>query len=247
MKSPSQNCLLNTDWQWRDLITSFRSSCTCSSPDKFCSSLFSKDATFSWKCVMSFDFSWVSAVTCRWKQKSHYIINRLSLHMNAAWLEQELGHCGLCEELVSAAILRWKLLTELALIPLTSPGNPGPLLTLGPLTLCRSIESCWRSAWSSCSFCSRALTLFSAPVFEAVTRSLHWGKADNEQIWIAHLRHSSTEKIQMILFMSGLPTLAKWRLSMEKSPWLSEAEAQRKKSYPYLSKTSWSAFGYSIV
>lgn len=59
-KLPSQHWLAQ-----RELVTSLRSSCTCSSPDKFCSSLFSKDATFSCKCVMSFSFSSVSAVSCR--------------------------------------------------------------------------------------------------------------------------------------------------------------------------------------
>lgn len=58
-------------------ITSFTSSCTYSSPDKFCSSLFSKDATFSCKCVMSFSFSWVSAVTCRGKPIADYTVSPL--------------------------------------------------------------------------------------------------------------------------------------------------------------------------
>lgn len=147
------------------------------------------------------------------------------------------------EKQVSVALLRRKFLGELVLTPFMTPRNLGPLLALCLLTFCRLMESCWINAWSSCSFCSRAVILSSAPVFEAVRWSLHWKKADNEQIWISQLRQSSTGKIQMVLCMSGPRTLVKLRLSLEKMPWLSEAEAQREKLHPGLSKKSWSACG----
>ena len=115
------------------------------------------------------------------------------------------------------------------------------------LTFCKSMESCWMKAWSSCSFCSRAVILFSAPVFKAVTRSLHWKKADNEQIWISHLIHTLLqEKYSGSLDVRAANIHHVKIISGEDSLALSEAEAQREKFHPGLSKKSWSAFGVSI-
>lgn len=48
------------------------------------------------------------------------------------------------------------------------------------LTFCKSMESCWMNACSSCSFCSRTTILCSANAFEDIMRFLHWKKAENE-------------------------------------------------------------------
>ena len=92
------------------LVTSFRSSCTCSSPERFCSSLFSRDATFSCKSVMSFSFSWVSAVTCRWKQRLCYLLSP-SLTISPRiimFLWNSVSNCILGEHIAKKSSLKMK-------------------------------------------------------------------------------------------------------------------------------------------